>query len=333
MSNEFSPYVPDISEGVRQHMEFISICRDEHCPVPNKHPFYPLPDKKPLFSGPRPCMPVVPARLAREKVMILGAYPACRFATIKSGGHLEQFIPVRDFDEPFEDSRYFDGYNVREFPSGAVLMEGYFRLLGLDPAKDLWITNMVKCFLFKQGHVNAYERVDWNEPPVAATRNQYFEAAAVCIARNLERELELCKPKLVIALGEDVCRMIHRSPDDQHPAPEDLFENIIGQPLRANTFEHPRDSRNKVFKDKNVFHMYHPGLVMREDDPRVETHFKEHIPAAREFLAELGLVSHTIIQEPLTDAYLASLKPFAGLDYDQDMHEIPTREYVNSEVE
>ena len=265
-------------------------------------------------------MPVVPTRVVPGKVMILGAYPTCRFATIES----EEFVPVKDIDEPFENSRYFDNHNVRDVRSGNVLQEIYLRPLGLDPEADLWITNMVKCFLFKPGHINAYRRLGWTDPNVEPSRNRYFQAAAVCMNHNLKKELDLCKPKIVITMGAEVCRMIHGSNNGKYPAPGDLFKKIVGQPLRANTTDdHPHDSRNKMFEDKNVFHMYHPGCLMRVDDPdnedEIEQHFQEHIPAIEEFLVELGLVDQAAFKEPIAKDALAILQRFVDSDYAKDM--------------
>jgi uracil-DNA glycosylase len=323
MSNEFSPYVRDIRKDVREHMERISVCRRSPCPVPDKHWFYPTPNQPPFYYGKRPCMPVVPTRLVSEKVMILGAYPTCRFATIGS----EEFVPVKDIDEPFEDSRYFDNYSVRDVRSGDVLYEGYLGLLGLDPDNDTWITNMVKCFLFKPGHINAYRRLGWTDPNVEPTRYEYFKAAAVCMTYNLKEELELCEPELVITMGGEVCRMIHGSDDGRRPAPYDLFKDIVGQPLRANTREHPQDSRNELFEGKNVFHLYHPGFVMRKDDPEtdeetkkeIERHYTDHIPAARAFLVELGLADDTLLGKPITEEGLATLTPFVDRNHAIDI--------------
>ena len=182
---------------------------------------------------------------------------------------------------------------------------------------------MVKCFLFKPGHIKAYHRLGWANPNVEPTRDKYFKAAAVCVKRNLEEELELCQPNLVITMGGEVCQMIHGSDDGKRPAPHDFYKKIIGQPLRVNIVEHPHDSRNELFKDKNVFHMYHPGCLMREDDPEnqdeIEQHFGEHIPTVRDFLVELGIVSPTTFKEPIATENLDALKRFIDSDHAKDM--------------
>jgi uracil-DNA glycosylase len=327
MSSEYSPHILDSKnpreEKVRQYLDAISVCRQSPCPVPDKHWFYPIPDRSPFYHGKRPCMPVVPTRVVPGKVMILGAYPTCRFATIDS----EKFVPVKDIDEPFENSRYFDNHNVRDVRSGDVLYECYLNFLGLDAVKDLWITNMVKCFLFKPGHINAYRRLGWTDPNVEPTRYEYLKVAAVCMTRHLAKELDLCQPKLVITLGAEVCRMVHSGKHGSPLAPYDRFEKVIGQPLRANELDSPDDTRNELFKDKNVFHMFHPGFLMREDDPeiseenkgKIERHYTEHIPSARKFLVELGLAGATMLGKPVDRAGVNAVKPYVDLDHAKGM--------------
>src|SRR4051794_31607579 len=100
MADSTFPY-NDINGDIRAHMEFISTCRDEKCLVPNKHPFYPVPEKPPFFLGKRPCLPVVPTKLTTNRVMIIGEYPNTRFGTVKTGqnGQKENFVPVSDINE------------------------------------------------------------------------------------------------------------------------------------------------------------------------------------------------------------------------------------------
>jgi len=85
--------------------------------------------------------------------------------------------------------------------TGTDFLEDYLTPLGLKK-EDLWITNMVKCFLFKPEHVASLHHLGWAVPLVEPTRGasdddpneKYFEVARVCIQRNLGREIELCWP-------------------------------------------------------------------------------------------------------------------------------------------
>jgi uracil-DNA glycosylase len=292
MSEASGPH-EKLDKAVRDLLDEISVCRKQGCPVPQKHPFYPVPDRPgppDFLDGPVGCMPVVPTCLHKGGVMILGMYPTCRFATTGS----EEEVPVRDIDEPFEDSRYFDGYGVRNVRSGTQLKEEYFEPLGWEE-DSLWITNLVKCFLFKPEHIRAYDSIGWEIPDgFEATRGEfggsneterYYEAARLCVQGWLARELELCVPKLVIALGSDVCRMVHA---DQNfaPASRGAWTQARGKFLRAGSAASGSHERHPLFQAVNVFCLYHPGYIRRNAAAR-ERHCKEHIPAVEAVWKEL----------------------------------------------
>lgn len=286
MSNDISTYII-LDENIRAHMDFISECRDQRCPVPNKHPFYAVPEKPPFYYGKRPCMPVVPTWLQKGRVMILGMYPTCRFANVPNlAGGSEEEVPIRDIDEPFENSRYFDTYGVRDVRSGTVLYEEYIEPLGLNE-EDVWITNLVKCFLFKEEQVTAYEKVGWQDPQypiVYTTRDKYFDAAKPCFERNLEKEVLLGQPKLILTMGSAVCQMVHAD-EDYNPADNEVFREVRGKLLRANHEDSGPFERHPLFKDKNVFCFYHPAYI-RKNGPARTRHREEHIPVAKAFLDE-----------------------------------------------
>jgi hypothetical protein len=104
-------------------------------------------------------------------VCIVGAYPSARFATIGR----ERDVPVGDNCGPFSIECYFDGSRVRTVNSGKELEDEYLAPLGLR-RQDCWITDLVRVFLFKQGHVDKYRRLGcrW---PAAETRRGFEEYA------------------------------------------------------------------------------------------------------------------------------------------------------------
>jgi hypothetical protein len=282
-------YIPTVDEDVRAHLEFISICRIPECLVPNKHPFYPTPDASPHYAGKTPLMPVVPVWLAQKRIMVIGAYPNCRFATVGA----ESSVPVDDITEPFDSARYFDNVDVRDYPTGDSLRRNYFEPLGLDLRKDIWLTNMVKCFLLDTHHVDAYKNLGWvdvNDPQIEATRADYLLAAAPCMQRNLLQEVALCQPQLVIGLGEEVYRMMHSDVNLQ-PHGDITFTDIAGKALLANQQSDPLDTRHPIFLDKNVIHLYHPTSFLYPGSTFFrKKHFEEHIPETRRLLQELRLI-------------------------------------------
>lgn len=131
--------------------------------------------------------------------MIVGAYPTAKFATIGK----ERDVPVGDIDAPFSNQTYFDGANVREVKAGKELSEKYLGPLGLTE-KDLWLTNLVKVFLFKEGHVEKYRRLG---RPVLESRTRFEEFAKSSIPL-LKEEILLANPKAVILLGEEVTKIL-----------------------------------------------------------------------------------------------------------------------------
>jgi uracil-DNA glycosylase len=215
-----------------------------------------------------PVQPVVPLDTARYGVFIIGAYPSARFAAIEG----ERDVPVGDISGPFSTERYFDGQRVRTVASGRELEEAYLQPLGLHRAQ-CWITNLVRVFLFKEGHIAKYHRLEcaW---PERETRSRFEE-----FARQgrpwLEEELSLAEPKLVITLGSEVAGVL---------------QGVAGQSSRNELLG--GDLKELSCGDRNypVLHLAHPGIVMRPATERnrwPHLHRTLHIPAAREAVARL----------------------------------------------
>jgi uracil-DNA glycosylase len=291
MSDSF-PYEDD--KELQEVTSNIAVCRDGSCPVVQRHPFYPVPEEPPLYYGKRPCMPVVPVFLARGKVMVIGEYPNCRFATVpnKSDSKPVPFVPVADIDEPFVEGRYFNAQQVAVYPTGESLRENYLNPLGLSLQTDIWLTNMVKCFLLQTKHITTYSHIGWIGPGLPSTHesyDEYFSVAARCAVLHLAGELQLCQPRLVIGLGERVYRMIHSQDNFQIPATDPgPFANVAGTPFRAGLVEDPHDLRVPPFKDFNIVHLTHPSRLLREPDV-LDHHLQVDIPRVKNFMLELGL--------------------------------------------
>lgn len=281
----------NIDEETRTLMADISTCRDDECAVTKKHPFYPTPDAPPFFYGKRPCMPVVPTYLQPKKVMIIGEYPNCRFGTVlKTDGNLEKFIPVADINEPFEGGRYYDGHSIRDYPTNASLKEYYLDPLELTLQDDIWLTNVVKCYLMRKSNVRDYADTGWDTPPVQATFDDYLDIARVCVKRHLIKEVQKCQPKLIIVLGEKAYRTIHAKNDFQEPAPDIAQRDIVGKVFSANIQTDPLDKRDTFFLQHNIVHLYHPSFFIRGASQEIiETHRTQHIVAVKDFLTTLDL--------------------------------------------
>lgn len=289
------PHLSGITKEMKDWINELAVCRDENCDVPKKHPFYPTPEQPPLYAGKRPCMPVVPTNLARNKIMLIGQYPNARFATVKPPkGRADEFVTVADVNEPFESGRYYDGRSIRDYPTAESLRRYYFEPLGVDVREDVWLTNINKCHLLQDKDIKSYERVGWTEPPTEAsysTSTDYLRIAAACVPLHLVRELEMCQPKLVILVGAQSYRLIHGSDDFKEPAPDGRFTPIRGVLLRANKTSHEFDTRNATFRQYNVVHLAHPSSFLYPNSyDSLHAHLNEHIPAVRTFLHQVGLL-------------------------------------------
>ncbi len=279
-----SPYLP-VAEPVRQQMAAIAACRDAGCPVVTRHPFYPLPHTAP-FSGPQPCRAVVPTCLATGNLMIIGEYPNCRFGTVtRPDGHTrESQVAIGDIDQPFAPGRYFDGYAIRDYPTGATLRARYLDPLGLTLENDVWLTNVVKCFLFKPAQVAVYTRLGWNDPAapqVQATHPGYAGVAAVCLAHHLVQEVALCQPKLILALGQNVFRALNPGSDEDWSA-------LLGVPQPAGAPGH----RLPPFDQYPLVYLSHPSRFLYEPGSFEEQH-AQHMAAVRLFGEQLGITAKT----------------------------------------
>jgi hypothetical protein len=159
-----------------------------------------------------PVRPIVPLDTSQGGVCIIGAYPSARFATIGS----ERDVPVGDNCGPFSTECYFDGSRVRTVDSGKELEQAYLTPLGLRRSQ-CWITDLVRVFLFKKGHVAKYRRLGCKWPE-QETRSEFEEYAAQGM-HWLAEELALARPCLVITLGAEVAgilRQIKKVSENSH---------------------------------------------------------------------------------------------------------------------
>lgn len=215
-----------------------------------------------------PIHPVVPLDVAKDSVLILGAYPSARFAAV--GG--ERDVPVGDNCGPFSTECYFDGQRIRTVNSGQELEEAYLAPLGLR-RDQCWITDLVRVFLFKEGHIAKYRRLGCNWPP-RETRSQ-FEVYAERGLGWLVEELEIAKPRVIITLGSEVAG---------------LLQGVRGQKHRNELLGGDRKEMSVGAKTYPVIHLAHPGIVMRPATERNRwpvVHKTHHIPVARQAVEKL----------------------------------------------
>lgn len=193
-----------------------------------------------LFGN--PINVLVPIETATNKFMIVGAYPSAKFFTV------DNIIdtPVADNDSPFSNESYFDGSRVRTIPSGKELNEVILSQIGIK-REECWITDLVKLFLFKDGHIERYRKLNKNE--LVENRTKFDEYAQKSIYW-LEQEIEIANPKLIILLGLEVTKNIFQ-----------VSENVAKDYLNG-------ELKNKVVNgiERNFICLPHPGILMKNFD-------------------------------------------------------------------
>lgn len=185
---------------------------------------------------------LVPIETAKNEIMIVGAYPSAKFYTINGIND----TPMADNDSPFSNESYFDGSRVRTIPSGKELNEVILEKIGVK-RESCWITDLVKVFLFKQGHIDRYNKLGKSDQ--TENRSKFSEYAEKSINR-IEKEIELANPIVIILLGTEVTKTIFK-----------LSEN------KAKTYLDGK-IRIRIIKgtERNFICLPHPGILIKKFD-------------------------------------------------------------------
>ncbi|MXN65806.1 hypothetical protein GR183_12905 [Stappia sp. GBMRC 2046] len=343
---------PPMAADVREVLDYIGPCRDGRCPVPKLHPYYHaevlVPPGEPQAAR-VPCMPVVPVQTDVGGLMVIGDYPTARF-TARGKGNTpigfdegdggpdgnQFFVPIADIWAPMQDASYFDGYKVRAVASGTYFARHYMDPAGLGPQTSVWMTNLIKCYLFHQQNVDAYRALGWTDIQVEESYTKVYSAADVCWKRNLVREIDVARPKLVITVGEWVTTVTQGLPQDLDGPGRDrakkAYMALQGVPLRAGVEAEQEKTlgcpRIEPFFGLDMMHLLHPERVMiaqttlqtcdwttyeSDDDYRAKvddagTSLESHLTSMKNlnaFLSEVGLVEKGASPPP--DKALANL--------------------------
>jgi uracil-DNA glycosylase family 4 len=145
-----------------------------------------------------PINALVPIETAERKVMIIGAYPSAKFYTVNGIAD----TPMADINCPFSDETYFDGSRIRSVLSGSELNNEILKKIGVS-RNECWITNLVKVFLFKPGHITRYLKLQ--KEGFCENRSD-FDKYAIKSLPWLEIEINICDPKVIILLGVEVTK-------------------------------------------------------------------------------------------------------------------------------
>jgi uracil-DNA glycosylase len=215
-----------------------------------------------------PLRPVVPLDRGSDFVFILGAYPSARFIQYRKVSD----VPAADNLGPFENERWFDGSRVREQPSARELNDHFLNPLKLT-REHCWITDLVKVFLFKDGHIDKYKKL-CVKYPLGYERNRFNELGALSLPW-IKMELTQARPKLVITLGAEVAGILRGV---QVGAKQTALLQPEVQEFKIAGMAVP------------VIHCAHPGILMRPDDRNhwPERHKSEFIPVIRSYLKKVA---------------------------------------------
>lgn len=206
-----------------------------------------------------PINPLVPIETTVNKVMIVGAYPSAKFYTV------EKIIdsPLADNDSPFSNESYFDGSRTRTIPSGKELNEVILAKIGVK-REDCWITDLVKVFLFKEGHIKRYKKILNNlseeklkrigtNLPQKENRSK-FEYYAKNSIPYLREEVKICNPYVIILLGVEVIQAV--------------FDGISKNDIKKDYLT--GIAKQKIFcgEERNFICLPHPGILMKRNMPK-----------------------------------------------------------------
>lgn len=206
-----------------------------------------------------PLRPVVPLDTASGGLFIVGAYPSARFALVDGVSD----VPIGDNLGPFESERWFDGSRVREQPSARELEVHFLRPLGLARSA-CWITDLVKVFLFKPGHVTRYQKIG-ALVPAGYERERFLELGKRSIPA-LERELRVARPRLMITLGAEVAGVLRGERSSRNRVKllvPKISELAVGDEV------------------VQTMHCAHPGILRGDSNNWPKRHREEFLPELR----------------------------------------------------
>lgn len=181
-----------------QIRKFLQDCYADYLPSIRKE----LPDFPIDYCYPygNPVNPVLPVQITQNKLMVIGAFPSARFE--RKDGLL---IPVADNLSPFGEETYFDGREIRVQASRESLNKNYFPQLNIK-TKDLWLTDLVKIYLFPKKHIKNCSVIAQNIKFVN-THDKFLDIAKASL-KWIKEEIEICNPALILTLGEIPARVI-----------------------------------------------------------------------------------------------------------------------------
>jgi hypothetical protein len=191
--------------------------------------------------------PILPVKITKRKIMFVGAFPSARFEFRNN-----LLIPIGNNLSPFGKEEYFDGQQVRKQVSREVLEKYFFSLLDVN-ADEHWITNLVKIYLMRKEHIKNCIQINPNIK--YADVHRLFIKIAFASVNWFYKEVEICKPLLILTFSENVARVINQ---DFEITSKELLNGqiktikILGKEYKICHLPHPEIvRRNKEWKEYN----------------------------------------------------------------------------------
>ena len=207
--------------------------------------------EKYLFPDGNPISPILPVKTEKKKLMFVGAFPSARFEN-RNG----LLIPTANNLSPFGKEEYFDGQQIRKQASRDVLEEEFFLNLKIN-ADEHWITDLVKVYLMPEKHIKNCIQINPNLTYIDT--HKLFKRIAIASKEWFYKEVEICKPKLIITFGEVVARVIksdYKSNNQEFLNGQISRFRILGTEYNICHLPHPEIvRRNKEWRDKNLIIM------------------------------------------------------------------------------
>lgn len=144
----------------------------------------------------------------------------------------EFFVPVADVFAPMQDANYFDGYKVRNVAAGVFFQESFLKAVGVDIGEQVWLTNMIKCFLFHPSNAASYQALGWTDVRVQASYDKLLPIGKVC-SQWINQEVGICDPKLVLTVGKPPCVLLHNVPFEDAVLQSRVYNELMGVRLPA----------------------------------------------------------------------------------------------------
>jgi hypothetical protein len=132
-----------------------------------------------------------------------------------------------------------------------VYFTRYLKAVNVDE-KYVWLTNMIKCFLFHDSMASSYQALGWTDVSVQPTYEKLLQVGKVC-TQWINKEVVVSDPKLVLTVGKPPCTLLHNVPLDDAGLQGQVYRELLGQLLKAGDSTAEKNiARNLLLKSSDA---------------------------------------------------------------------------------